>query len=67
MRDNDDETSAEQNRATGWLEVRLIGLREIWRVKRGGEKERWTGGKASRWAHPSYSLLTTHLSSERDY
>lgn len=38
-RDNDDETSAGPNGATGWVEVKLIGLRELWRVKRGRERE----------------------------
>lgn len=50
-RDNDDETSAGQNRAIGWIEVKLIGLRELWRVKRGWEKERWIKG----WAADGYT------------
>lgn len=64
-RDNDDETSAGQNRAIGWIEVKLIGLRELWRVKRGREKERWIKGVCSRWVHPCSSLLTTRFSSKR--
>lgn len=50
-RDNDDETSAGQHRATGWIEVKLIGLRELWRVKRGRESE--TERLGSRWVHPN--------------
>lgn len=49
-RDNDDETSAGQNRAIGWIEVKLIGLRELRRVKRGCEKEGWIKG----WAADGY-------------
>jgi len=65
-RDNDDETSAGQNRATGWIEVKLIGLRELWRVKRGREKEKLMEGIGNRWVLPCYPQLTTHFLSNRD-
>lgn len=32
-----------------------------------GEKERWLEATASRWVHPSFSLLTTPLPSKRDF
>lgn len=41
--------------------MKLIGLRELWRVKRGGEKARWIEGTGSRWVHPCYSLLTNSV------
>lgn len=57
-RDNDDETLAGQNRAAGWIEVKLIWPREL-RGTEESEREKLIEGMDNRWVLPCNSLLTT--------